>query len=192
MSQGRIVLLPAPVGTALLALFGLDLAWTISGLHAFAPGRDARRLLRRPNTIRVAIDLAGMAIAGAFLVVPTFAAMQAWAQEDRRARVIAAVSIVNAGFMTVGGGIVAVIQAPASPPASILFGLAVINAVAAWLMLKYLPTNPFRDFVSILFRAFHAAGSRGYGKHQGGRQGADPGAQPCQLPRRSAGLDADR
>jgi acyl-[acyl-carrier-protein]-phospholipid O-acyltransferase/long-chain-fatty-acid--[acyl-carrier-protein] ligase len=30
----------------------------------------------------------------------------------------------------------------------------VLNAVAAWLMLKYLPTNPLRDFVSILFRAF--------------------------------------
>ena len=30
-----------------------------------------------------------------------------------------------------------------------------LNAVAAWLMLKYLPTNAFRDFISILFRAFH-------------------------------------
>ena len=76
-----------------------------------------------PNTIRVAIDLAGMAIAAAFLVVPTFAAVQAWSPEARRARVVAAVSIVNAGFMTVGGIIVAVIQTKVST-GGILFGLA--------------------------------------------------------------------
>ena len=64
-------------------------------------------------------------------------------------------NIVNAGFMTVGGGLVAAIQAGGASIAQVLLGLAVLNAVAAWLMLKYLPTNAFRDFVSILFRAFH-------------------------------------
>ena len=155
MSQGRMVLLPAPVGTALMALFGLDLAWTIWGMQAAVQAETLGVFFAGPNTIHVAIDLAGMAIAGAFLVVPTFAAVQAWAPEDRRARVVAAVSIVNAGFMTVGGVLVAAIQAAGVSIAQILFGLAVLNAVAAWLMLKYLPTNAFRDFVSILFRAFH-------------------------------------
>ena len=103
MSQGRMVLLPAPVGTALMALFGLDLAWTISGTPAAVQAATLSAFFAGPNTIHVAIDLAGMAIAGAFLIVPTFAAVQAWAPEDRRARVVAAVSIVNAGFMTVGG-----------------------------------------------------------------------------------------
>ncbi|MGO8183168.1 hypothetical protein, partial [Rhizobium leguminosarum] len=32
MSSGRIVLLPAPFGTALLGLFSLDLAWNLLGL----------------------------------------------------------------------------------------------------------------------------------------------------------------
>ena len=57
-----------------------------------------------------------MAISGAFLVVPTFAAMQAWAPEDQRARIIAAVNVVSAGFMTVGGGLSPrLAQAGASP-----------------------------------------------------------------------------
>lgn len=155
MSQGRIVLLPAPVGTALLALFGLDLAWTIWSMQP-SPGAETLGLFFAGQyTFRVAIDLAGMAIASAFLVVPTFAAVQAWSPEARRARVVAAVSIVNAGFMTVGGLLVAVIQATGVSLGVILFGLAAANAVAAWLMLKFLPTNAFRDFVSILFRAFH-------------------------------------
>ena len=155
MSQGRMVLLPAPVGTGLMALFGLDLAWTISGTPAATQAATLGGFFAGPNTVHVAIDLAGLAIAGAFLIVPTFAAIQAWAPEDRRARVVAAVNIVNAGFMTVGGGLVAAIQAGGASIAQILFGLAALNAIAAWLMLKYLPTNAFRDFISILFRAVH-------------------------------------
>jgi len=154
MSQGRMVLLPAPVGTALLALFGLHLAWTIWSMQPSPKAETLAAFFAGPNTIRVAIDLSGMAIAAAFLVVPTFAAVQAWSPEARRARVVAAVSIVNAGFMTVGGILVAAIQAAGVSIAGILFGLVAANAIAAWLMLKYLPTNPFRDFVSILFRAF--------------------------------------
>ncbi|TIT66986.1 MAG: acyl-[ACP]--phospholipid O-acyltransferase [Mesorhizobium sp.] len=155
MSQGRMVLLPAPVGTALLALFGLHLAWTIWSMQPSPKAETLGLFFAGPNTIRVAIDLAGMAISSAFLVVPTFAAVQAWSPEARRARVVAAVSIVNAGFMTLGGILVAAVQAAGVSIASVLFGLAAFNAVAAWLMLKYLPTNAFRDFVSILFRAFH-------------------------------------
>uniref|UniRef100_UPI001C2FDAA8 hypothetical protein n=1 Tax=Mesorhizobium sp. GbtcB19 TaxID=2824764 RepID=UPI001C2FDAA8 len=34
------------------------------------------------------------------------------------------------------------------------FGLVVANAIAAWLTLKFLPTNPFRDFAPTLYRAF--------------------------------------
>ncbi|GHD23353.1 acyl-[ACP]--phospholipid O-acyltransferase [Tianweitania populi] len=155
MSQGRMVLLTAPVGTALMALFSLDLAFTIWGAQATTAAETLSGFFALPNTIRVAVDLAGLAIAGAFVIVPTFAAVQAWAPEDRRARVVAGVSVVNAGFMTIGGALVAAIQAAGVSLAHILLGLAVLNAVSAWLMLKYLPTNALRDFVSILFRAFH-------------------------------------
>ncbi|TGS57798.1 hypothetical protein EN826_032235, partial [Mesorhizobium sp. M1D.F.Ca.ET.183.01.1.1] len=138
MSQGRMVLLPAPVGTALMAVFGLDLAWSVWRLHSSAQAETLGAFFAGQNTIRVAIDLAGLAIAGAFLVVPTFAAVQAWAPEDRRARIVAAVNVVSAGFMTIGGGLVAAIQGAGVSIAGVLAGLAAINAVAAWLMLKYL------------------------------------------------------
>ncbi len=53
-------------------------------------------------------------------------------------------------------------------------------------MLKTLPTNPFRDFVSILLRALHAH-SRSKGSENIEKAGprADHRAQPRQLPRRS-------
>ena len=72
--------------------------------------------------LRVAIDLAGLAIAGGLFIVPAFSAVQAWAGADRRARVVAAVNVLNAAFMVGGTIVVAVLQAfqvstPASVPA---------------------------------------------------------------------------
>ncbi len=154
MSAGRIVLLPAPVGTLIMALFGLDLAWSVGHAGVAVPAETLSAFFAGPYTIRIAIDLAGMAIAGAFLVVPTFAALQAYAEEEQRSRVIGAANVLSAGFMTVGGGLVAALQAAGLSTPVLLAGLALANLVAAFVMLRTLPTNAFRDFVSILFRAF--------------------------------------
>jgi len=154
MSAGRVVLLPAPVGTAIIALFGLDLAWNLWGLTSVTHAQSFGDFFAGENTIRVAVDLAGMAIGGAFLAVPTFAAMQTWAHEDRRARVIGAANVLSALFITSGLALVAVLQAIGVSVPMIILGLSVINLGIAWLMLKTLPTNPFRDLISIIFRAF--------------------------------------
>ncbi|UVC08365.1 acyl-[ACP]--phospholipid O-acyltransferase [Rhizobium sp. TH2] len=154
MSAGRVVLLPAPIGTAIIALFGLDLAWNLWGLTSVTHATTISGFFAGQSTIRVAVDLAGMAIGGAFLAVPTFAAMQTWAHEDRRARVIGAANVLSALFITSGLALVAILQAIGTSVPMIILGLSVINLGIAWLMLKTLPTNPFRDFISIIFRAF--------------------------------------
>jgi len=154
MSAGRIVLLPAPVGTTIVALFGLDLAWNLWGLQSAAHAETILEFFAGQNTIRVAADLAGMAIGGAFLAVPTFAAMQTWADEKRRARVIGGANVLSALFITLGLALVAILQAIGVSVPMIVLGLSIINVGVAWLMLRSLPTNPFRDFISILFRAF--------------------------------------
>ncbi|WP_438753820.1 acyl-[ACP]--phospholipid O-acyltransferase [Pararhizobium sp. O133] len=154
MSAGRVVLLPAPVGTLIIALFGMHLAWNLWGLQSTTEAHTIADFFAGPNTIRVAIDLAGMAIGGAFLAVPTFAAMQTWANEDRRARVIGAANVLSAVFITTGLALVAGLQAAGLSIPMIILILSVFNVGIAWLMLITLPTNPFRDFISILFRAF--------------------------------------
>lgn len=154
MSAGRVVLLPAPVGTAIVALFGIDLAWNLWGLQSTSHADTITAFFAGTRTVRVAIDLAGMAIGGAFMAVPTFAAMQTWAAEARRARVIGAANVLSALFITTGLALVAILQAVGVPVPMIILSLSVINIGVAWLMLKTLPTNPFRDFISILFRAF--------------------------------------
>ena len=154
MSAGRVVLLPAPVGTVIIALFGFDLAWSLWGMHSMTHAETLTAFFAGTNTIRVAIDLAGMAIGGAFLAVPTFAAMQTWANEDRRARVIGAANVLSALFITVGLALVALLQFAGLSIPMIVLGLSVANIAIAWVMLITLPTNPFRDFISIIFRAF--------------------------------------
>lgn len=155
MSAGRVVLLPAPIGTLLMALFCFDLAIAVLGTGATTTATSMSEFLTMDNTVRVAVDMAGLAIAGSFLVVPSYTALQSWAPKQRRARVVAANNALNAGFMALGGGLLAGFQAAGATLSMILAAMAVMNIIAACFMLKYLPTNAFRDFVSIFFRAFH-------------------------------------
>ncbi|MGO8388916.1 hypothetical protein, partial [Rhizobium johnstonii] len=79
------------------------------------------------NTTRFAIDSAGMVIAGAFILVPTFTALQTWANEDCRARVIGAAKGLAALFITVRLGLVAAGQALGASMPQILIGRGIIN-----------------------------------------------------------------
>lgn len=155
LSAGRIVLLQAPFGTILLSIFIFDLAYVLWGLESAPAVSNLADFFARDNTIRIGIDLAGMAISGAFLVVPTFTAVQAWAPEKSRARIVAAVNVLNALFIVLGIALVAVLQSLGVDIPTLLIGLGVINLVAAILMVRYLPTNPLRDMISIILRAFH-------------------------------------
>jgi len=155
LSSGRIVLLPAPVGALLIGIFGLDLAWSLSSFATASGQLPLSQFAMQPGMWRIALDLAGMAFAGALIVIPTFAALQAWAKESRRARVIAAANVISAALMTFGGAATAAVQAAGASIPMVLSVLALLNLAASAVMIKRLPTSPFRDFVSILFRAFH-------------------------------------
>ena len=102
LASGRIVMLPTLVGAVGLTVFALDLGWATWGLPLKLEQAGVSAVFSSAQGMRMAIDLAGLAISGGLYIVPTFAAVQAWAGADRRARVIAAVNVLNAAFM-VGG-----------------------------------------------------------------------------------------
>ena len=154
LCAGRVVLLPAPFGAAAIAFFSIDLAWALYHLDAPIVAADLSAFFARAVSIRVAIDLAGLAFSGALLVVPSFTAVQSWAPKERRARVVAGVNILNAAFVFFSGALLALLQWKGITVPQILMFLAVANVLAAWMMLRYLPTNPMWDLVNILFRAF--------------------------------------
>ncbi len=64
LAAGRIIILPTLIGAVLLGLFAIDLAWTTS---AFVHGTNPLGIadfFAAAGGLRIAIDLAGMAIAG--------------------------------------------------------------------------------------------------------------------------------
>ena len=110
IARGRIVLNTTLAGAVLLGAFALDLGISTFGvapaLTPQAPGMVFSSVLG----IRAAVDLAGMAISGGLFIVPAFAAVQAWAGADYRARTVAAVNVRNAAFMTGATVAVAIMQ----------------------------------------------------------------------------------
>ena len=153
-SAGRVVLLPVPVGTFLVALFCIDMYFTLGGVPAPTAATSLLDFVSRPEVIRLSIDMAGLAIAGNFLVIPTFTALQSWSKPEFRARTIAGASAMSAGFIAIGSVVLAILQSYGLTPAGVFLVLAGLNVLAAIAMFHFLPTNAFRDFVTIVYRAF--------------------------------------
>src|SRR3984893_5038786 len=153
LAAGRIILLPTLIGAFLLGLFAIDLGLaTFGGAPPPEPVGGAA-MFSSFRGIRLAVDLAGLAIAGGLYIVPTFAAVQAWAGADRRARVIAGVNVLNAAFMTGSALVVALLQsAGMTTPALFLLLGAGSLFVTVWIG-RTMPASALSDALSIIYRA---------------------------------------
>ena len=154
LAHGRIVLLPTLIGGVFIGLFALDLGWTASAIVHPANAVDIRHYFSSPHSIHIAIDLAGLAIAGGLFIVPTFAAVQAWAGPDHRARVVAAVNVLNAAFMVVGALLFGLLQKLGFGIPLLFAIIGVANLVVAVIIARTMPTSWLNDLLSIVFRAF--------------------------------------
>jgi acyl-[acyl-carrier-protein]-phospholipid O-acyltransferase/long-chain-fatty-acid--[acyl-carrier-protein] ligase len=155
LSAGRIVLLPVPLALVVIGLAGLDLAWTLSGMQPGHGLETVSAFLARPGAVHVGFDLGVMAIAGGILIVPAFAAAQHWAPEERRARIVGAINALSAAFIVAGAAATGIAQELGLSLPVIFLGLALTSfAFAVWTY-RVLPTNPLRDLISIILRAFY-------------------------------------
>ena len=154
LSHGRIALFPTLAGAFLLGVFAIDLGFTISGVPDAAKA-TVFEVFTSWRGIHVAIDLAGLAIAGGLFIVPAFSAVQSWAGADKRARVIAAVNVLNAAFIVGGTGVVAALQAAHVTIPQLFLLMGVLNLVAMVLIARTMPANGLRDFLTTMLRAFY-------------------------------------
>ncbi len=161
LASGRIVILPTLFGAVLLAIFAFDLGWAISGAPLAIVPAGVKEVLSTTLGLRVMIDLAGMAIAGGLYIVPTFAAVQAWAGADRRARVIAGVNVINAAFMVGGTVAIAILQAVGLSTPGVFILIGIVTLGVAITIGRTMPANAGTDFLSILFRAFYRVEVKG-------------------------------
>ena len=137
----RVSLIPAVIGTGLLGLCLIDLCLTTQG------ARGEPQLGRH-----VFIDLFLISAAGGLLAVPTFAAIQAWARPDHRARAVAGANVISAAAMAVGAFLASVLLG-IGLGVPVIFGLLGIGClVVAGAMLRTMPIRRLPDLLWLLFR----------------------------------------
>ena len=73
--------------------------------------------------------------------VPAFAAVQAWAGVDRRARVVAAVNVLNAAFMVGGTLVVSLLQQAGAGTPALFMALGAANIAVAALVARSVPAS---------------------------------------------------
>jgi acyl-[acyl-carrier-protein]-phospholipid O-acyltransferase/long-chain-fatty-acid--[acyl-carrier-protein] ligase len=154
LAAGRIILLPTVIGAFMLGLFAIDLGWSTAGAAPIPGLTGYWSLFTSGRGLHIAVDLAGLAIAGGLFIVPTFAAVQAWAGADRRARVVAAVNVLNAAFIVGGTLLVAALQwatGLGTPGVFILLGIASLGVTVA--VGRTMPASALSDALSIIYRA---------------------------------------
>ena len=173
LSHGRIALFPTLVGAALLALFAIDLGFATYGVPQAAPAGIAQ-VFTSWRGIHVALDLAGLAIAGGLFIVPAFAAVQSWAGADHRARVVAAVNVLNAAFIVVGTLVVAGLQAGGATLPQLFLLIGALNILALIVIARTMPANGLRDFLTTILRAFYRMEVRGAENLDSDRAGMNP------------------
>ncbi|MDN3624577.1 acyl-[ACP]--phospholipid O-acyltransferase [Methylobacterium isbiliense] len=161
LCAGRIVLLPTPIAALVMGFVSLDLAYCAATTAPPAAPLSAGAFLSSLHGLRIATDFALLAAAAGLFIVPSFAALQAWTPKERRARVIAASNVLSAGLIVLGAALIAGLQRAGLPGAGLFVVVALANLAAGVAILAVLPTSAFRDFLSILFRAFYRMEVRG-------------------------------
>src|SRR5271166_1652963 len=153
LAAGRIILLPTVIGAVLLGLFAIDLGWSTMGPPPTAGLTGYLSIFASVRGTRFALDLAGLAVAGGLFIVPTFAAVQAWAGADRRARVVAAVNVLNAAFMAGSTLIVALLQKSGVTTSQLFLALGIASLLVAIAVGRTMPASALSDALSIIYRA---------------------------------------
>jgi acyl-[acyl-carrier-protein]-phospholipid O-acyltransferase/long-chain-fatty-acid--[acyl-carrier-protein] ligase len=110
-SHGKPNLKLVPLGAALMGVFSLAVAVLAGLLPRHAATVGPLEVLGSGMGLALLASLGGLAFAGGLFVVPSFAAVQAWAPQDARARVIAAVNVMNAAWMAGSAALIAALQA---------------------------------------------------------------------------------
>jgi acyl-[acyl-carrier-protein]-phospholipid O-acyltransferase/long-chain-fatty-acid--[acyl-carrier-protein] ligase len=150
LSERRVLLALTPIAGVIVGLFAIDLAFATYGLVPAEPPIGWSEFLRGPGDLRIAIDLMGMAAAGGLFVVPVFAFLQGEAEEDRRARVIAANNVLNAAFMVAGAVVLIALQAAGLSTSTLIGLLGVASLIGAPFLGRALPGSIARDVAHLI------------------------------------------
>ncbi|MEQ8823784.1 MAG: acyl-[ACP]--phospholipid O-acyltransferase [Filomicrobium sp.] len=153
-SHHRPNLALVPVGALLMGVAALDIARVLWGLPDGLPTAvGAYEFLQSGTGAWLMVDLLVLSAAGGLFIVPSFASIQAWAKPDHRARVIAAVNILHAAFMSVSTLGVSVLQSNGIVDMpQLFFVLGLGNFIVIVLVLRAWGREGLQDLGRFLFK----------------------------------------
>ncbi|MDR1828973.1 MAG: acyl-[ACP]--phospholipid O-acyltransferase [Methylobacteriaceae bacterium] len=152
LAAGRIIMLPTPVAALLMGAFTLDIGWVISGAIRPEVPLGVAAFFQTTAGYRLAFDFIGLAAAGGLYVVPTFAALQAWANPENRARIVGGVNVLSSAAMALGSLVVIGIKTAGFSYGDICLLLGLCNLAIATAVFLTLPTSAAGDALHMLFR----------------------------------------
>jgi acyl-[acyl-carrier-protein]-phospholipid O-acyltransferase / long-chain-fatty-acid--[acyl-carrier-protein] ligase len=154
-SHHRPNLALVPIGALLMGIAGLDIAHLLWEMPAAEEGSvGAFALLQTSSGAWLMANLLLLSAAGGLFIVPAFASIQSWAKPDHRARVIAAVNILHAAFMSGATLAVSALQAYGVGIPELFLALGVGNVAVTFLVLRAWGREGLQDLGRFLFKLF--------------------------------------
>jgi acyl-[acyl-carrier-protein]-phospholipid O-acyltransferase/long-chain-fatty-acid--[acyl-carrier-protein] ligase len=151
-SHGRPNLALVPLGAFLMAIFSAVLAFVAWGASWGGGQAGPWDVLASASGLPLVVGLLGLAFAGGLFIVPSFAAVQAWAPAERRARVVAGVNVLSAAYMAGGSLVAAVLQGMGAGVGLLFMLLALGNLVVTGLVLRAWGRDGVQDVARFLFK----------------------------------------
>lgn len=152
-SHTRPNLALVPLGAVLMGSAALALAalafWVVRPV-ADIPVAD---FVGSRRGIAFIASLVVLALGGGLFIVPAFAAVQSWAPADRRARVVAAVNVINAAYMTAAGALLAGLQIFDTPLWLLFSLLGIATLGVAGIVMRLWGQEGVRDIGAVSFNS---------------------------------------
>ena len=144
-----------PVGALIMAIVSAEIGALLLGTTpATTTTGPAEFLFSSMTGGTLMLGLLALAFAGGLFIVPSFAAVQLWAPVDRRARVVAAVNVMNAAYMVVSSLIVSALQVAGVGLAALFLLLGAANFIVFGLVLRSWGREGVQDFSRFIFKMF--------------------------------------
>jgi acyl-[acyl-carrier-protein]-phospholipid O-acyltransferase/long-chain-fatty-acid--[acyl-carrier-protein] ligase len=154
--HGEVSARYVPVAAVGMAFFAWDLHVASAGRSSTAELATVAVFLRSPRSVRIVLDLVGVAMAGGLFTVPLYAILQHESEPAHRARVIAANNIINALAMSIAAVGAAALLAQGMMMDQ-LFGLCglltvPVALIAAWVLRRTIAKSVVRVILRLLYR----------------------------------------
>lgn len=153
-SHHRPNLALVPVGALLMGLVSFQIGALLLSTVPVSGPLAVMPFLSSLSGVPLMLSLLALAFAGGLFIVPSFTAVQAWAPETRRARVIAAVNVLNAAYMVLSALAVAVLQWAGMSLGWIFLLLGAANLLVMALVMRSWGRDGVQDVGRFLFKTF--------------------------------------